>query len=118
MCETHHLQDGVIRRERYESGVMIAAEDLNADAYATRRLTYADGKLATREYWRPDGKRVSLESFAADGSKTEEIRWDLRYDPPTESDRWIYDYGVPVKRILKGGSDVYEKRGEDWVKTK
>ena len=118
VCETRHLQDGVIRRERYENGAMVAAEDLNADGYATRRLTFAEGRLTTREYWRADGKRVSRESFQRDGSKTEEIRWDLRYDPPTESDRWLYDHGTPVKRILKGGSDVYEKRGEDWVKTK
>lgn len=117
-CETRHLYDGVIRRERSENGVIVAAEDVNADGYPTRRLVFADGKLTAREYWRADGKRISLENFAADGSKTEEIRWDLRYDPPTESDRWLYDHGVPVKRVLKGGREVYEKQGEDWVKTK
>jgi hypothetical protein len=117
-CETRHLYDGVIRRERYENGVMVAAGDLNADGYPTRRLTHVGGKLATREYWRPNGKRVSREMFAADGSKTEEIRWDIRYDPPPESDHWFYDHGVPVKRIVKNGREVYEKRGDEWAKTK
>jgi len=116
-CETRHLHDGVIRRERYQKGVIITAEDLNLDGYATRRLTYENGNLATREYWRPaDDRRVSLEKFGADGFKTEEIRWDNRYDPPRESDHWFYDHGWPIKRIIKGGREVYEKEGDEWVK--
>lgn len=118
-CEVRHLHDGVIRRESYQKGAMVAAEDLNADGYATRRLTYANGRMATREYWRPDtDQRLSLELFAADGSKTDELRWDLRYDPPTELAHWHFDHGWPTRYEVKGGREVYEKQGEEWVKVK
>jgi hypothetical protein len=117
VCEVRHLHDGVVRRERFAAGAMVSAYDLNADGYATRRLMYEDGKLMTREYWRPDvDQRVSLETFGADGFKLEDTRWDLRYDPPTETDHWWYDHGTPVKRSIKNGRDVYEKRGDEWVK--
>ncbi len=115
-CETRHLHDGVIRREHYEKGVIIAAEDLNVDGKATRRLTYQNGKLATREYWTAEDQLVSREAFGEDGFKTEEVRWDNRYDPPRESDHWLYDHGWPIKRIIKGGREVYEKRGDEWVR--
>jgi len=79
-------------------------------------MTYENGKPATRAYWTPEDQRVSLETFGPDGFKLEETHWDLRYDPPQESDHWFYDHGWPIKRLIKGGREVYEKRGDEWVK--
>ena len=118
VCETRHLHDGVIRREQYRRGQLVAAEHLNADGKATRRLTVAGGKLATREYWTPRGERVSLERFGPDGFKTEEIRWRQVDGEAEERDRWLYERGWPLKRIIKGGREVYEKRGDEWVRMK
>jgi len=114
VCEVHHLHDGVIRRERFEHGVLTEAEDLNADGEATRRLTYQNGKLMTREYWKPGQQGpISREIFGAGGFKTDEIRW--RYGGQKEEyDHWYYDRGWPIKRAHREGREVYEKRGDTW----
>lgn len=113
-CEVRHLYDGVIRRERFERGVLTRAEDLNADGVATRRLTYRNGKLHMREYWRPGQKGpISREIFGTDGFKTDEIRW--RYGGQKEEyDHWWYDRGWPIRRLHREGREVYEKRGDTW----
>ena len=114
MCEVRHLYDGVIRRERFERGVLASAEDLNADGVATRRLTYGNGKLLTREYWRPGEEGpVSREIFGADGFKTEEIRW-WSGGEEEEDDHWYYDHSWPVKRYQWGGNAYHERRGDTW----
>ena len=118
VCEVRHLYDGVIRRERFERGVLMAAEDLNADGVATRRVTYRSGKLRTREYWRP-GQRgpISREIFGADGFKTDEIRW--RYGgQKDEYEHWYYNRGWPIRRVHREGREIYEKRGDTWHKVK
>jgi len=111
--EVLHLHDGVIRRERYERGALVSAEDLNADGYPTRRCTYEGGVMRTREYRRPGDERVSRELFAADGSKTEQIQWRHDRRPDEESDHWWYDHGWPIRQERRG--QTWEKRGDEWV---
>ncbi len=114
ICEVRHLYDGVIRREKYESGILAAAEDLTADGEATRRLTFTNGKVRTREYWRPGQKGpISREIFGTDGFKTDEIRW--RYGGQKEEyGHWYYSRGTPIRRLHREGREVYEKRGDTW----
>ncbi len=114
VCEVRHLYDGVIRREWFQRGVLTRAEDLNADGVATRCLTYRNGRLHVREYWRP-GQRgpISREIFGTDGFKTDEIRW--RYGGQEEEySHWYYDRGCPIKLAHREGREIYEKRGDAW----
>ena len=119
--EIHHLYDGAIAREWYEGGTIHRRHDLNTQGEATRRLTYRDGALYTREYYK-DGRRVSIETFAPDGYKTEDIRWNWHPQVAPwqevrrrEYDHWWYDHGMPVKRLRRGR--IYEKQGDEWVQT-
>ncbi|MFW5868681.1 MAG: hypothetical protein ACOCX2_12740, partial [Armatimonadota bacterium] len=111
--EVAHLHDGIIRRERYEQGALVSAEDLNANGYATRRCTFEDGVMRSREYWRPGDERVSRELFAQDGSKTEQIRWRHDRRPDEEINHWYYDHGMPVRMERRG--TVHVKQGDEWV---
>lgn len=111
--EIVHLHDGVIRRERYERGALVSAEDLNADGYPTRRCTYEDGVMRTREYRRPGDERISREIFGPDGFKTEQIQWRHDRRPDEESDHWWYDHGWPIRQERRG--QTWEKRGDEWV---
>ncbi len=108
-----HLRDGVIRRERWERGALVSADDLNADGYATRRCTYEDGTMRTREYWTPLDQRVSRELFAPDGSKTEQTQWRHDRSPDEESAHWWFDHGWPVRQEIRG--KTWMKQGLDWV---
>lgn len=111
--ETLHLHDGIIRRERWERGKMVYAEDLNATGSATRRCTYDGDRMLEREYWTPQDQRVSFEIFDADGFKTEQIQWRHDRRPDEESDHWWYDRGWPVRRVKQ--NDTWERQGDDWV---
>jgi len=113
--EVQHLHDGTIRRERYEGGELVYAEDLNPDGIATRRCTYEEGALRIREYWTAEGQRKSREIFAADGYKTEQIQWRHDREPDEEYDHWWYDHGMPIRQERDG--KVYEKRGDQWERT-
>jgi hypothetical protein len=115
--EIVHLHDGVIHREWYRRGLITQRHDLNREGKATRRLTYAEGKLASREYYDRDDKRVSREVFAPDGFITESIRYQYVADKPVEVDHWSYDKGTPIRRALKRGEE-YVKNGDQWVEVK
>ena len=119
ICEHQHINDGTIRREHYRQGAMVAANDLNVEGYATRRRTFHDGRMATREYWTTDDRRVGLETFGVDGSRTEQVQYETTGDgEDVERDHWYYDHGWPVRRVVKGGRSVYEKQGDEWVQTR
>ena len=116
VCEQRHVHDGVIRLEHYRHGAMVAAEDLNAEGYPTRRLVLEGGVLATREYWMPDDRRVSLELFGPDGFKREQIQYQHTAEGEEfERDHWYYDRGWPIRRVVDGGRSEYRKQGDDWV---
>lgn len=112
-----HRLEGVFRIERYEGGRLVSAEDVNADGFACRRESYAEGLLAERQTWEPtEPPRLrARELFAPDGYKTEEMHFGYP-DPrtPTEVDHWWYDHGWPLRRVQ--GGVTWEKRGDDWVR--
>lgn len=87
--EVHHRYDGIIRRETFTHGTIAQAEDMNRQGFAARRLRYQRGVLAEREYWVSENQRISLERFAPDGTKREEVRWEYdRGDRAVEVDHW------------------------------
>ncbi|MDY7032765.1 MAG: hypothetical protein SVY10_12770 [Thermodesulfobacteriota bacterium] len=118
--ETHHIHDGLIRREFLVHGLISVSEDLAADGTVIRKLSYKNGILFSREYFSGDGKPVSLEKFAADGLKTEEICWSVRFKnrdgTPRILHHWFYENGFPVKHIANGGKEMYKKQGRYWMK--
>jgi hypothetical protein len=114
--EIVHLHDGIIHREWYRLGVVAQRHDLNKEGKAIRRLTYKEGNLALREYYGREGNRLSQESFAPDGYITEWVRFKYAGDRALEDDRWWYDRGMPIRRLLKQREE-YHKQGQEWVLT-
>ena len=115
--ETIHLQDGVIRREWFEDGVLARRHDLNADGKPTRRVTYQDGRMATREYHSPDDRLVSREIFAPDGFITEQTRFvpDSKDDAKAvPRDTWFFERGTPVRHLYHATGREYFKKGDRW----
>ncbi len=95
----------------------LPCEDPNAEVYATRRLTFEDGALPTREYWRPDDQRVSLELFGPHGFKREQIRYERTgRGEQFERHHWYYDHGWPIRQVVKGNRSEYGEQGDDRVK--
>jgi len=112
-----HRLEGVFRVERYETGKLASAEDVNAEGFACRREVYADGVLAERQTWEPrDPPRLrARELFAPDGYKTEELHYGYSSaEEPLVADHWWYDHGWPLRRVQGGAT--WEKRGDDWVR--
>jgi len=118
--ETYHIHDGLIRREFLVHGTISISEDLAADGTVIREVSYKNGILSSRKYFSGDDTPVSLEKFAADGFKTEEIRWSVRFKnrdgTPRILHHWFYENGFPVKHIANGGREIYKKQGRSWVK--
>jgi hypothetical protein len=112
VCERVHLHDGVIRRSWHRRGEFVRQHDLNAEGKAIRRLEFRGGRLAMREYYDRSGKRVSLEKLSLDGWITESIRHRHVGGVAHELDRWWYDRGTPVRRVMKGRSE-FVKRSND-----
>lgn len=119
-CLISQRAEGLFRVEHYEHGALVHAEDVNADGFAGRRETYEAGRMVMRETWQamesePHRLRAR-ELFGEDGSKTEEMHFG--YPEPGEPrvvDHWWYEQGWPIRRERLAG-DVWEKRGETWVR--
>jgi hypothetical protein len=112
--------EGVFRTERYERGVLVSAEDVNAEGFACRRESYADGKLASRETWQPvqvgDHRLRTRELFAPDGYKTQEINFGYpeSFGPPVPVSTTWFDHGWPIRQETLAAT--WEKQGDDWVR--
>jgi hypothetical protein len=111
MREIVHIHDGVIHRENWQWGQLIARDDLNRDGLATRRLFYDDGKLTRREYHNRQGKYVSTEHFDAEGfhARTEQF---VLYNKPAGFKRtWWYHRGMPQKCLYQTpqGTTIYQR---------
>ena len=114
MLEIVHLQDGVIALETYNKGIVTRRDDLDHDGIARRKQYYNAGVLDKRDYFADEGI-ISSEIFDMQGWKTEETIWRYKHGKGTLRDRWWYEQGMPVKRLLSGGK-TYVKDGEDWVR--
>lgn len=110
--EIVHRLDGVIHREWYSFGVITRRFDLNPAGRPIRRLFYADGLLARREYHTADGEHVSTELFDGDGYITESIE----YRRGEERSHWWYEQAEPVRNARRTGDGyvIYERSGERW----
>jgi hypothetical protein len=105
--EIVHVYDGVIHREWYEHGVIARRHDVGLEGDAIRRTSYADGKMAVREYYNRDDQCLSRELFDANGFITEWIRFGA---DGREQDHWHFERGTPIRQIRKGTE--YVKRGD------
>ena len=119
--EVRHIHDGLIQRQYYVDGHVRRSEDLASNGTVIRQIIFQNGKMSNRRYFSSDGKPVSLERFAGDGFKTEEILWSTRCKKrdgnPKILHHWFYDKGFPVKHIADGGKVVREKKGSRWLRT-
>jgi hypothetical protein len=113
---TRHLYDGVIRRAWFEDNQLVRHHDLNHKGQATRRVEYADGRIARREYYSSDDNLISRELFDGDKYVIEFVRYDRSGDPPAENDHWWFARGTPLKRARS--SDQWVKVGDKWVHSK
>ena len=68
---------------------------------------YRGGQLAAREYFTPEARLLSRERFDADGYIT---AWVMYRQDGTETRRWEYDRGTPIREIRAGAE--YVKRGD------
>jgi hypothetical protein len=101
--KTEHLHDGEIAREAWEKGQRICRVDLNEQGKPIRRQEFQNGELKKRTYTTPEGFLASQEFYGPDGFKTEYVRYYTREDRRgTESSRWWYERGRPVKMTKRG----------------
>ena len=120
VCETHHIYDGMIKKEYFNYGDRIRAEDLNQDKKVTRKLEFIHGYMKSREYFSTSGERVSLELFNSQGQKEEEVRWDLntqkRQGRYPELHHWYFKNNIPQNYSQRGGKNVYKNENGKWLK--
>jgi len=100
--ELVHLHDGVIARETWRGGSRVSHVDLNETGQPIRFQDFENGKLIKQVYRTAEGLLVSEEAYAADGFKTDYIRYDTRAGREgREIDHWWYDKGRPTKRTKR-----------------